>query len=73
MSILTMNMSGYEIRREDASTTDYSDEVLNAGWVPSLEQQEVLAQQWENRPSMHANLAKMDINVFLRKMYTNQR
>lgn len=73
MSIHTMNMSGYEIERDDASTLDYGEEVLNAGWVPRLAQQEVLTQQWENRSSMSAELANVDLNVFLRKMYANQR
>lgn len=73
MSILTMNMSSYEIQREDASTVDYAEEVLNAGWVPRLAQQEVLAQQWENRSDMPADLANVDVAIFLRKMYADQR
>lgn len=72
MSILTMNMGGYEIEHDDASTLDYGDEVLNAGWVPRLAQQEILAQQWENRSSMPVELTNVDLNVFLRKMYTHQ-
>jgi hypothetical protein len=67
-----MNMSGYEIQRDDSSA-GYGDEVLSAGWVPRLEQQEVVAQQWENRPTMPADLANVDLAVFLCKMYTHQR
>lgn len=73
MSILTMNMSGYEIQRDEERAVEYGDEVLSASWVPRLAQQEVLAQQWENQASMPSDLANVDVNAFLRKMYKNQR
>lgn len=73
MSILTMNMNSYEIHRHETSPDNYSDEVLSVGWIPSLAQQEVLAQQWENRASIPADLANVDASAFLRKMYKNQR
>lgn len=72
MSILTMNMSGYEIQRNEERETEYGEEVLNAGWVPRLALQEVLALQWENQHSIPADLANVDVHAFLRKMYRNQ-
>lgn len=73
MSILTMNMSGYEIQRNEEREAEYGEEVLNAGWVPRLAQQEVLALQWENQHSIPSDLANVDVYAFLRKMYRNQR
>lgn len=77
MSILTMDMSNYEVER--SKTTEYGDEVLDAGWVPAL----VLAAQWvpvlalqeahSERLDVPAAMANVDIDAFLRKMYTSQR
>lgn len=73
MSILTMNMSGYEIQLNEERVAEYGEAVLSAGWVPRLAQQEVLTQQWENQHSMPSDLANVNVNAFLRKMYRNQR
>lgn len=73
MSIVTMNMSSYEIQRNEEHAAEYGEEVLSASWFPRLAQQEVLAEQWENRHCMPAELAEVDVHAFLRKMYRNQR
>ena len=77
MSILTMDMSSYEVERGKA--TEYGDEVLDAGWVPAL----VLAAQWvpmlalQEVHSEHldvpASMANVDVDAFLCKMYASQR
>jgi hypothetical protein len=69
MGVLTMNMSGYEIERDDAEASRYDEEVLCAGWVPTLALREVLPE----RAMMPAELATVDVEAFLRKMYRCQR
>jgi hypothetical protein len=69
MSILTMNMSGYEIEHDDGENSAYGDEVMCAGWIPTLA-------PCESRPEhveMPASLATVDAEIFLRKMYACQR
>ena len=73
MSILTMNMCNYEVKQADSPTTEYNDEILCSGWVPTLAQQQSLSLDWENKPSIPEDLVNVDAEVFLRKMYTNQR
>ncbi|WP_435626885.1 hypothetical protein [Candidatus Ferrigenium straubiae] len=67
MGTVSMDMSSYEIERDDAS--GYGEEVLCAGWVPAL----ALHQPREEHQSMPADLAAIDVEAFLRKMYTCQR
>ena len=67
MSILTMDMSSYEIQRDDSSATAYDDEVLCSGWVPTLAEQQ--APNFENNASMPESLANVDAEHFLDKMY----
>lgn len=69
MGMLTMNMSGYEIERDDVAEPGYGEEVLCAGWVPAL----ALRESQPERKTMPAELATLDVEVFLRKMYAYQR
>lgn len=69
MGVLTMNMSGYEVEREDVAESRYGNEVLCAGWVPTL----ALREAEPERATMPAELATVDAEVFLRKMYAYQR
>jgi hypothetical protein len=62
-------MSGYEIGRDDAAESRYGDEVLCAGWVPALS----MHQSRPEQTSMPVELAAVNIETFLRKMYTYQR
>lgn len=69
MGVLTMNMSGYEIERGEVAESGYDDEVLCAGWVPTL----ALRESSPESRVMPAELATMDVETFLRKMYAWQR
>lgn len=67
MSILTMDMTSYEVQSENIESTEYSDEVLCSGWVPTLAEQQ--APNFENSASMPESLANVDAEHFLDKMY----
>ncbi len=67
MGIFCMDMSSYETGRDE--TSGYNDEVLCAGWIPAL----ALHQPREKHPAMPADLAAVDVEAFLRKMYACQR
>ena len=71
---VVMNMSSYEIER-DSSEAEYGEEVMCAGWNPAValvSQQQMVAMA--NRDaSMPAELAAMDAELFLQKMYAWQR
>ena len=72
MSVLTMDMSSYEVRNSALpEDVEYSEEVLCSGWVPTLATQ--LSQDFENRGSIPEDLATVDAALFLRKMYLLQR
>jgi hypothetical protein len=68
-----MDMSSYEIQKDDSSTMKYDEEVLHSGWVPTLALQQSLPQDWENKSAIPDDLVTVDAEVFLRKMYSNQR
>jgi hypothetical protein len=71
---ITMNMSNYEIEHETAET-EYSDEILNAGWNPAVDllcQQQLLITTEKQMP-MPTDLTSMIAELFLRKMYSYQR
>lgn len=67
MDMVCMDMDSDEVGRVNAP--DYDDEVLCAGWVPTL----ALHQAHQKRPAMPADLAAVDVETFLRKMYACQR
>lgn len=73
MSIVTMDMSEYEIERGDSKTEEYGDEVLCAGWNPSLALQQHTYTERSQTSAMPRELAAVDINIFLKKMYACQR
>jgi hypothetical protein len=68
-----MKMSGYEIEREVVAIEEYDDEVLNAGWNPQL----VLASEGPVAGDRHRaipdEMANVDVETFLQKMYEYQR
>ncbi len=70
-----MNMSSYEIERDDAMEAEYGEEVLCSGWNPVVAlacQQHVLSRTDEHI-TMPASLAGADMEVFLQRMYACQR
>ncbi len=65
-----MDMSSYEIERDVSIEAEYGDEIACTGWNPAVAlacQQPVQA---EKRPAMPAELAKVDVEQFLQKMYS---
>jgi len=69
MGTFNMDMSSYEIERGNARATDYGDEVLCAGWIPSL----ATHQPHPEETALPADFAAVDVDAFLRKMYVFQR
>ena len=72
MSIVTMNMSQYEIERNDSEITEYGDEALCAGWNPALALQQHAYTTDKQTAAMPLELVTVDVESFLRKMYAYQ-
>lgn len=69
MSIVTMNMSSYEIERdEDSSCAE--ELVLSSGWMPALALQPVAEIR---RNPLPPGMAGMDVEALLDRMYAWQR
>ena len=71
---VVMNMSSYEIER-DSMEAEYGEEVMYAGWNPAVSlvcQQQVVVPT-DREMSLPADLAMVDAELFLQKMYTWQR
>ena len=72
---ISMNMNGYEADGDKSSETEYSEEVMYAGWNPDIplllcqQQSRVLA---EEQSSLPADLAAEDAGLFLQRMYSYQ-
>jgi hypothetical protein len=73
MSVLTMDMSSYEFQKDNSSATEYDDDILCSGWIPTLALQQSLPQDWENKSSMPEDIVNVDAEIFLLKMYSYQR
>jgi hypothetical protein len=71
MSILAMDMSGYEAEETDRTVSQYDDEVLCAGWIPDLALQQALCT--EQRTAIPEDLVTASADAFLEKMYSFQR
>lgn len=75
MSIVTMSMSEYGIERSgsmaEADKPQYGDEVLYAGWNPALALQQ--RSETMQAAAMPRELATVDVESFLNKMYAYQR
>ena len=71
---ITMNMSGYEIERKVVAVEEYGDEVMCAGWNPQLQ---LVGDHPVKIVDKHAafsrELANVDVETFLQKMYKFQR
>ena len=71
---IVMNMSGYEIEREETTVDEYGNEVLYAEWVPQLAQIEDSHVDEKNRRDIFpGELVNVDVDAFLEKMYKYQR
>lgn len=73
MSVLTMDMSSYEVQQNDPVESDYDDEVLCSGWIPSLALQQSQLPVYETKTEIPEDLVAMSVDIFLRKMYSYQR
>ena len=69
MGTFSMDMSSYEIERSEAIASGYGDEVLYAGWIPSL----ACHQPRTEKTALPADMARVDVDAFLCKMYACQR
>lgn len=67
MSIVTMNMSSYEIERDESTAAE--EMMLRSGWTPALALQPV-AETRRNQPPPGVI---GDIEAFLNRMYAWQR
>jgi hypothetical protein len=73
MTIL-MNMSGYEIEREEVATDEYGDEVMYAEMIPQLVVvSDSHFSEMGKDAEISAELANIDVDAFLKRMYESQR
>lgn len=67
------NLSNQEAGREVATVEEYGDEVMCAGWNPQLDQVgDLIVTATGKHAKFSSELASMDIDDFLKKMYTYQ-
>jgi hypothetical protein len=69
----TMNISGYEIEREEVATDKYDDEAMRAEWITRLQVNELPAATEDRRTAFPPELVNVDIDDFLQKMYEYRR
>lgn len=70
---IVMNMSSYETERDESMESEYGEEIMRAGWNPAVAlacQQSVSAEQQLKMPP---DLATVDVELFLKKIYACQR
>lgn len=67
MAAVTMNTSDYAVEYEES----YGEEIVNSGWNPAvmLAMQERLPARPDKQAVMPADLAAMDLEQFVRRMY----
>jgi hypothetical protein len=71
---IVMNMSGYEIEREVDAVDEYGGEMISAEWIPALAQlNDGHVREMDKHEAFLPELAKLDVDAFLQKMYRNQR
>ena len=71
---IVMNMSGYKIEREVLAADEYGDEVMYAEMIPQLVVvSDSHAAEVGKRADIPAELANVDVDAFLKKMYEYQR
>lgn len=73
MDTIAMNMNGSSVEHEALWVEEYGEEVMCAGWNPQLS---LLKESPFARTNKHAalpaDLATLDIEAFLKKMYEYQ-
>lgn len=70
MDTLVMDANGCDIEHEALVVEEYGDEVMCAGWNPQLTLvAESPVAQVNRHVNLHADLANIDVDAFLKKMY----
>ncbi len=67
MGIMMMSMSQGNIECEKTVTAEYDDEILSSGWNPVVGLSQLVPE--DKHRSFPAELANVDLEVFLKKMY----
>lgn len=67
MGTMIMSMCGSKIEHEVLTASEYDEEVQNAGWNPLVSLEHVVP--YEQHAAMPAELASVDVELFLKKMY----
>ena len=67
---IVMNMSSYEIESGISAEAEYAEEIACSGWNPSVSFACQQLVPTEKRTTMPAELANIDVDQFLQKMYT---
>lgn len=67
MGTMIMNMSQGNIERDESVTIEDRNEMMSAGWNLELAMTQLVSE--DKHKSFPAELANMDIELFLRKMY----
>jgi hypothetical protein len=73
MDTLVMDTNGCDIEQEALVVEEYGDEVMCAGWNPQLTLvDEVPVAQINKHVNLQADVASIDVDVFLKKMYESE-
>jgi len=67
MSTMIMNMSQGNIERDEPETAEYGDEILCSGWNPVVAMAQLIPENQHR--SIPVELANVDVELFLKKMY----
>jgi hypothetical protein len=67
MGIMMMNMSQGKIEIDEAVNAEYDDEIMSSGWNPLIGLTLLVPE--DNHKSFPAELANVDVETFLKKMY----
>lgn len=67
MSTMIMNMSQGNIERDEPVSIEYNEEIMYAGWNPVVALTQLVPE--DKHKSFPAELANVDMELFLRKMY----
>jgi len=67
MSIMMMNMSQGNIEREESAPAGYDEEIMSSGWNPVIGLVQLVPE--DKHRSFPAELANVDLEAFLKKMY----
>ena len=67
MGVMMMSMSQSNIEQDDSVAPEYDDEIMSSGWNPVIGLSQLLPEA--KYRSFPAELANVDLDAFLKKMY----